>query len=50
VQPSAPGQGSRAERTVPGEQIKAVEVHILQLDAGTDLMVEERQLGAHSTK
>ena len=46
VQPGAPGQGARAERAVPGDEVKALQVSGLEIEACADAVVEQRQLGA----
>jgi hypothetical protein len=46
VQPGAAGQGARAERAVPGDEVKALQVGVLEVEAGADAVVEQRQLGA----
>ena len=46
MQPGASGQGARAERAVPVDQVQAVEVGVPELELGADLMVEQRQLDA----
>src|SRR5690349_8435113 len=45
VEPGAAGQGARAERAVPGDEVKAFQVGGLELEAGADAVVEQRQLG-----
>jgi hypothetical protein len=39
VQPGAPGQGGRAERTVTVDQIEAVHVDVLEVNLRADLAV-----------
>ena len=46
VQPGVTGQGARAERAVPGDEVKALQVGGLEVEAGADAVVEQRQLGA----
>ena len=46
MQPGASGQGARAERAVPVDEIKAVQVDVLEVNARADVMVEKGQLDA----
>src|SRR5580692_3458595 len=46
VQPGATGQGARAERTVAPDEVKALQVSVLEIEARADAVVEQRQLGA----
>ena len=45
VQSGALSQGTRAEGTVPGDQIKAFQVGRLEVEARADAVVEQGQLG-----
>jgi hypothetical protein len=46
VQPGASCEGARAERAVPVDEIKAIQVDVLEINAGADMMVEQGQLDA----
>ena len=46
MQPGPPGEGTRAERAVPADEVEAVEVHVVQLEAPADVVVEQGQLDA----
>ena len=37
------GESSRAERSMPNDHVEAVKIDVLDLDLGTDPMVEHRQ-------
>jgi hypothetical protein len=50
VQPGAPRQGARAERAVPGDEVKALQVGVLEIEARADAVVEQGQLGAQVTQ
>jgi hypothetical protein len=41
-----PGEGARAQRTAKGDQIEAVEVHIVQVQVRTHAIVEQRELNS----
>jgi hypothetical protein len=46
VEPCAPCEGARAERTVASDEVEAIEVDVLEMKVGTDVMVEQGQLDA----
>ncbi len=46
VQPRPSGERARAERTVTGDQIEAIEVDVLEVNARADTQIEEGQLHA----
>src|SRR5215471_2257142 len=46
VQPGPPGEGARAERAVAADEVKAVEVHVVQVKTPADVVVEQGQLDA----
>src|SRR5262249_36784898 len=45
-EPSPPAQGAGAERAVNGDQVEAFQVHVLEVKAAADTVVEQRQLAA----
>ena len=46
MQPGASCEGARAERAVPVDEIKAVQIDVLEINARADVMVEQGQLDA----
>jgi hypothetical protein len=42
VETGALREGARAERTVTGDEVQAIEVDVVEIDVGTNLMVEQR--------
>src|SRR6266702_781112 len=44
MQPSPPGQAGGADRTVQGDQLKAVQINVLEINMHANLMVEQREL------
>jgi hypothetical protein len=46
MQPGASCEGARAERAVPVDEIKAVQIDVLEINARADVMVKQGQLDA----
>jgi hypothetical protein len=46
VQPGAAGQGAGAEGAAAVDELQAVQVGVVEVDVGADVVVEQRQLDA----